>query len=180
MVDFGLSRFFENDKLMQTVCGTHQYLAPELVQCARGQLLGYSQAIDMWGVGLLAFIILVGFNPFARETQLQTLDAIARVEWHFPGGCSVSDEGKAFVRSLLRNGVDERFTAEHARKARWFDRACVINSAHVLRPADAAGQAAVEDQCSTVVRHHKSVTSWMLAMFSRMRGNEKSARDRWV
>ena len=48
----------------------HRYLAPELVQCDRGQLQGYDKAIDMWGVGLLAFIMLYGFNPFARDTQV--------------------------------------------------------------------------------------------------------------
>ena len=36
---------------MRTICGTHKYLAPELVQCDRGQLQGYDKAIDMWGVG---------------------------------------------------------------------------------------------------------------------------------
>ena len=32
---------------MRTICGTHKYLAPELVQCDRGQLQGYDKAIDM-------------------------------------------------------------------------------------------------------------------------------------
>ena len=40
------------------------------MQCDRGQLQGYDKAIDMWGVGLLAFIMLYGFNPFARDTQV--------------------------------------------------------------------------------------------------------------
>ena len=80
IVDLGLSRFFEERKLMRTICGTHKYLAPELVQCDRGQLQGYDKAIDMWGVGLLAFIMLHGFNPFARESQRETHNAIMRVE----------------------------------------------------------------------------------------------------
>ena len=92
IVDLGLSRFFEDRKLMRTICGTHKYLAPELVQCDRGQLQGYDKAIDMWGVGLLAFIMLFGFNPFARETQRETHNAIARVEWQFPDGFTVSGD----------------------------------------------------------------------------------------
>ena len=81
IVDLGLSRFFEERKLMRTICGTHKYLAPELVQCDRGQLQGYDKAIDMWGVGLLGFIMLYGFNPFARESQRETHNAIMRVEY---------------------------------------------------------------------------------------------------
>jgi len=119
IVDLGLSRFFEDRKLMRTICGTHKYLAPELVQCDRGQLQGYDKAIDMWGVGLLAYIMLFGFNPFARDSQRETHNAITRVSYDFPDGFSVSDEGKAFVSSLLRKGADERLTAEQALKARW-------------------------------------------------------------
>ena len=90
------------------LCTTfRRYLAPELVQCDRGQIQGYdkvrrpasssshplafltsptqcatvvyaralchrtrcAQAIDMWGIGLLTFIMLFGFNPFARGCQ---------------------------------------------------------------------------------------------------------------
>ena len=53
IIDLGLARPFEEQKLMRTVCGTHKYLAPELVRCDRGQLQGYDSQIDMWGVGLL-------------------------------------------------------------------------------------------------------------------------------
>eukprot|EP00965_Chrysotila_dentata_P125092 4134738-Pleurochrysis_carterae.AAC.2 len=63
---------------MQTVCGTHSYLAPELVQTDRGVVEGYGKAIDMWGVGMLTFVMLFGFNPFERETQQETHDVSAR------------------------------------------------------------------------------------------------------
>ena len=55
IIDLGLARPFEEQKLMRTVCGTHKYLAPELVRCDRGQLQGYDSQIDMWGVGLLTY-----------------------------------------------------------------------------------------------------------------------------
>ena len=119
IVDLGLSRFFEERKLMRTICGTHKYLAPELVQCDRGQLQGYDKAIDMWGVGLLAFIMAFGFNPFAKESQRETHNAIARVEWGFPDGFSVSSGAKDFVGGLLKKSPDDRFTAEAALKHRW-------------------------------------------------------------
>ena len=69
LCDMGLARMCEKSRLLLTICGTHKYLAPELVQCDRGQLQGYDKAIDMWGAGLLAFIMLFGFNPFARESR---------------------------------------------------------------------------------------------------------------
>jgi len=121
IVDLGLSRFFEERKLMRTICGTHKYLAPELVQCDRGQIQGYDKAIDMWGVGLLAFIMLFGFNPFARETQRETHNAITRCDWRFPDGFNVSDGAKSFVECLLRKDPVERCTAEQAMRHKWLD-----------------------------------------------------------
>jgi len=119
IVDLGLSRFFEDRKLMRTICGTHKYLAPELVQCDRGQLQGYDKAIDMWGVGLLGFIMLFGFNPFACESQRETHNAIMRVDWQFPDGFSVSHGAKDLIGQMLRKSPDERLTAEQALKAKW-------------------------------------------------------------
>ena len=58
---------------METVCGTHHYLAPELVRCDRGEISSYDRSVDVWGIGLIAFIMLFGFNPFLCESPL--LDA---------------------------------------------------------------------------------------------------------
>ena len=80
IVDLGLSRFFEDGKPMRTVCGTPRYLAPEVVLCDREMLQGYDNSIDMWGVGLIAFIMVYNFNPFRRESLLKTYDAIASCE----------------------------------------------------------------------------------------------------
>ena len=77
IADFGLGRFVSNlGQKMETVCGTHHYLAPELVQCDRGELQGYDRSIDVWGIGLIAFIMLFGFNPFLRDSNLATHTAI--------------------------------------------------------------------------------------------------------
>jgi len=119
LVDLGLSRYFEDRKLMRTICGTHKYLAPELVQCDRGQLQGYDKAIDMWGVGLLTFIMLYGFNPFAREVQRETHNAIVRATFSFPDGYSCTKDAQSFVSSCLLLKAQDRLTADEALSHRW-------------------------------------------------------------
>lgn len=115
IVDLGLSRFYEQQSLMRTICGTHKYLAPELVQTDRGQLQGYDNAIDMWGVGLLAFIMLFGFNPFARDSQRETHNAILKAEWKFPEGWTVSPRAMDFIAGLLIKNAASRMTASQVR-----------------------------------------------------------------
>jgi len=119
IVDLGLSRYFEERKLMRTICGTHKYLAPELVQCDRGQLQGYDKAIDMWGIGLLTFIMLYGFNPFAREVQRETHNAIVRATFTYPDGYNLSKDAQSFVGACLLLKAQDRLTAEEALNHRW-------------------------------------------------------------
>jgi calcium/calmodulin-dependent protein kinase I len=120
IVDLGLSRFFEERKLMRTICGTHKYLAPEIVRCDRGQQPGYDKAIDMWGVGLLTFIMLFGFNPFAREKLKDTHNSIVKGEFNFPEGYTVSDKPRDFVLQLLQLKAADRGTAAQALSHTWF------------------------------------------------------------
>lgn len=62
---------------METVCGTHHYLAPELVRCDRGEISSYDCSVDVWGIGLIAFIMLFGFNPFLCESPLSRCIVLA-------------------------------------------------------------------------------------------------------
>ena len=120
IVDLGLSRFFDSASPMRTICGTHKYLAPELIECDRGTRNGYDKAVDMWGVGLLAYIMLFGFNPFARDNQRATHNCILRCEWTFPADYNVSSRGKDFISRLLLPKAAERLTAEQAYAHSWF------------------------------------------------------------
>ena len=116
LCDMGLARHFQTRQLLRTICGTHKYLAPELIKCDRGQAQGYDKTIDMWGVGLLAYIMLFGFNPFARSAQTETHNAILACTWAFPDGYTVSKEAMDFVSSLLRVEPGKRLSAANALK----------------------------------------------------------------
>ena len=61
--DFGLSKFFENS--MQTMCGTPNYLAPEVLD-SRVAGNSYTNKIDNWSLGVILFILLSGEAPFNR------------------------------------------------------------------------------------------------------------------
>ena len=58
------------------------------------------QAVDMWGVGLLAYIMLFGINPFDKGERLASSNAILECQYRFPAVCSVSIEAKDFVTQV--------------------------------------------------------------------------------
>ena len=54
IADFGLSNIVgDQGAQLATACGTPDYVAPEVL---KGD--GYNQAVDMWAVGVLAYILV--------------------------------------------------------------------------------------------------------------------------
>jgi len=122
IVDLGLSRFFEGQRLMRTICGTHRFLAPELIECDRGHVSGYGPEVDMWGIGIIAYIMLFGVNPFERRSVSATHAAILDCRLPFPRGHNISADAIDFIRQLLLPTPSELLTSAMALESRWLSR----------------------------------------------------------
>jgi protein-serine/threonine kinase len=60
LTDFGLSKMFTKTKEKAfTICGTPQYLAPEILSDD-----GYDNSVDWWSLGCVMYEMLVGKAPF--------------------------------------------------------------------------------------------------------------------
>ncbi|KAI9841034.1 MAG: camp-dependent protein kinase catalytic subunit [Sclerophora amabilis] len=57
ITDFGFAK--EVPDITWTLCGTPDYLAPEVVNSK-----GYNKSVDWWSLGILIFEMLCGFTPF--------------------------------------------------------------------------------------------------------------------
>ncbi|KAI5303707.1 camp-dependent protein kinase catalytic subunit, partial [Ascosphaera pollenicola] len=57
ITDFGFAK--EVKDITWTLCGTPDYLAPEVVSSK-----GYNKSVDWWSLGILIFEMLCGFTPF--------------------------------------------------------------------------------------------------------------------
>jgi serine/threonine protein kinase len=66
LVDFGFSKIIE--KKSYTLCGTPEYLAPELVY---GR--GHDKSVDYWAFGILIYELTVGYSPFCDPSLDQTI-----------------------------------------------------------------------------------------------------------
>lgn len=118
ITDFGLSNTRQNaaDKTMDTTCGTPEYIAPEILLRQ-----SYTNAVDMWAIGVITHILLSGQMPFADENRTRLYKAILEAKYSYIGKAwkDVSDSAKDFIDHLLVLDPDKRMTAEEGLRHPW-------------------------------------------------------------
>ncbi|GFH20255.1 protein kinase domain-containing protein, partial [Haematococcus lacustris] len=107
IADFGLSIDSKNE-VANTRLGTIDYLAPEILDCPVKQNpndnkenpnIGYTNKVDCWSVGVLAYELLAGQPPFAAPSPQETLRLIRTKEVEYPPWFSL--EAVDFMRKVL-------------------------------------------------------------------------------
>jgi len=114
--DFGFAKRVHTPKSLFTRCGTPTYVAPEIL---KGH--PYDQAIDMWSVGVIIYVALVGYPPFLEQDQRIMLDKIRHGKYEFfeEDWSAISEQARGLIRRLLVVDPDNRWSASQALHHEW-------------------------------------------------------------
>lgn len=120
LCDFGLARRVPAPRSVTRCCGTPLYMSPEVLKH-----IPYDQTADMWSIGVLVYMLLVGTPPFVASSEKELFSKIRLGEWSFPPASAsatniISDSAKELVRKLLVVEPIQRWTAREALGAAWF------------------------------------------------------------
>jgi len=106
LADFGWAVHTYPDQQRWTLCGTLDYLPPEMVHASHGHSFG----VDIWGLGILSYELLMGQPPFAAPACEETYRRILEAKPAFPekGSHAVSAAAQDFVTALLQREAADR------------------------------------------------------------------------
>ena len=101
LTDFGLSKILEDeDDKAFTLCGTPQYLAPEVLLKK-----GYDKMVDWWSLGCVMYEMLMGRLPFAIKRGMINLK-IYEKKIDYPR--KISNEARDLIEKFLVVNPTER------------------------------------------------------------------------
>ncbi|VAH90677.1 unnamed protein product [Triticum turgidum subsp. durum] len=118
LTDFGLAKEFDENTRSNSMCGTVEYMAPEIVQ---GR--GHDKAADWWSVGILLFEMLTGKPPFFGGNRDKIQQNIVKEKMKLP--TYLSSEVHSLLKGLLHKEAGRRLGSgpggsDEIKNHKWF------------------------------------------------------------
>ena len=107
--DFGLATKldFEGER-KRTVCGTPNYIAPEILDGKSG----HSYEVDIWSLGVIVYTLIIGKPPFETQDVKTTYKRIKMNNYSFPEGAVISEAAKNLITEILVTDPSKRPTLD--------------------------------------------------------------------
>jgi len=116
LIDFGFAKRFSPGRHSETCCGTLFYAAPEVLNER------YDHKVDVWSLGVVIYLMLVGEVPWGWETDEKKLKKLVRthkIATDSKPWSRISQDAKSFVLLLLLRDAKQRPLAVQALQHSW-------------------------------------------------------------
>jgi len=144
LIDFGYAGIWKAEQPLTGLCGTPDYVAPEVLTWYDEDDVGtpYGKGSDMWSLGVLLYVVLSGCSPFSGEDEEALLKMVSEAKYEFfeKEWEGISAEAKDLINKLLVVDPSQRLTMEQTLTHPWLNEAVLKANADVqtkLKPPPA-------------------------------------------
>lgn len=111
IIDFGDSKYVDDEGSYEEFVGTAFYLPPEIVRARKGKEMKKS---DVWSIGVITYVLLTGRPPFWGNSNKEILKKIIKGKVQFPRSCKLTATAKHFVLNLVQKRIEKRYGISQA------------------------------------------------------------------
>ncbi|KAM6569838.1 hypothetical protein CsatB_017823 [Cannabis sativa] len=101
LTDFGLAKEIDESSRSNSMCGTTEYMAPEILQSK-----GHNKDADWWSVGILLYEMLTGKPPYTHENRKKLQEKIIKEKMKLPP--YLTSEAHSLLKGLLQKEPSRR------------------------------------------------------------------------
>lgn len=118
LTDFGLAKEIDESSRSNSLCGTTEYMAPEILLSK-----GHNKDADWWSVGVLLYEMLSGQPPFTHANRKKLQERIIKEKVKLPP--YLSTEAHSLLRGLLQKEPSKRLGSgpnggDEIKNHKWF------------------------------------------------------------
>jgi len=118
LCDFGLA-IESNTNNSKTICGTPNYIAPEILNLKNNT--NYSYEIDIWSFGVILYSLFYHKTPFEDPAKGKTRRNIENINYTFPENKNISDNAKNLIRKIFVKDPSLRPTIKEIKESKFFN-----------------------------------------------------------
>jgi serine/threonine protein kinase len=123
LADFGLSKLVGPTDMLRTTCGTLAYVAPEVLMQRP-----YGKAVDIWSIGVVAYLMLRGRLPFDSKDRHILIQKTIEADLDLTGPYwdKFTPYSLDFLRKTMDKNTERRLTVDQALNHAWIRNGDVI------------------------------------------------------
>ena len=114
--DLGFARYYEEDTMLKTLCGTPLYMAPEIMNYK-----DYDDRADLWSLGVILYEMLFGYRPYKAKNLHTLVKQINSEPVKLSLTIKISSECKDLLLSLLIKNPDKRISWDNFFNHKWLN-----------------------------------------------------------
>ena len=115
LIDFGSCNYIKKNENFTLKVGSPYYIAPEVLKH------DYNSKCDIWSIGVILYILLVGYPPFKAKNKTELFNMIKRGNYSMEGTDwnRVSSGAKDLLKHMLEYDYNKRYSAEECLNHPW-------------------------------------------------------------